>query len=283
MPRPFLFLSVCGLAVAFVLSTVFFWYANDVAKRTEVVFLNVGEGDAILLSQGMNQVLIDGGRDGKTLLTHLGRHMPFWDRTIEAIIATHPDADHINGFQGVLRAYRVDRVLSTGSESDTETFRRFRDATITNVSASPLTVFRGTTIEFPHGGKLTVEYPNVPESGIRTETNEKSIVARFTYGETSILLTGDLPREEEFLSKDESRVTVLKVAHHGSKYSTSDAFLERIKPKEAVISVGKNSYGHPNEDVLERLAHRGITLFRTDILGDIVYRCVASRCVYEGS
>ncbi len=257
------------------------WHLALLEERTEIVFLNVGQGDAILIMQGRYQVLIDGGRTSKELLGRLGRHVPFWDRKIEVVLATHPDADHIGGLPALLRAYDVDQVLTTGAQSETETSRQFQLATRENTGQDPRHIFRGAKIVFPKGGELMVEYPLAPmtENVSDQDTNEGSVVARFTYGETSFLLTGDLPREEAVLVH-ESPVTVLKVAHHGSRYSSSAPFLEQIRPQEAVVSVGKNSYGHPDSEVLERLQKIGAVIRRTDEVGDIRYRCFEQRCVY---
>lgn len=267
-------LFIVTLVVLVFMATLLLWHMSLVAKRTEVVFLNVGQGDAILISQGNYQVLIDGGRTSKELLAHLGRYVPFWDRTIDLIVATHPDADHIGGLPGVLWTYQVNQVLTTGAESDTEISRAFQEAIVAATRHGPTSAFRGTTVTFPQGGELVVEYPLAPLSKATNnlDTNEGSIVVRFTYGETSFLLTGDLPHEETLLL-DEQPVTVLKVAHHGSKYSSSEQFLERIRPKEAVVSVGKNSYGHPNLGVLERLQKMGTRIHRTDEEGDVRYEC----------
>lgn len=272
--------KLLSLAVLFgfvLMGGLLLWHLSIVAGRTEVVFLNVGQGDAILITQGDVQILIDGGRTSKELLARLGRHIPFWDRKIEIVIATHPDADHIGGLPALLRTYQVEQVLTTGAESTTETSRLFQEAVRQRTGREPIRIFRGTTLELPQGGKLTVAYPRQPIPGVvpDADTNEGSIVARFTYGETSFLLTGDLPREETVLP-DEAPVTILKAAHHGSKYSTSSAFLKLTQPKEAVISVGKNSYGHPNGDVLERLRQIGATIHRTDEEGDIRYQCSTS-------
>lgn len=262
---------------------LFLWHLSIVEQQTKIVFLNIGQGDAILISQGNKQVLIDGGRSGKELLGRLGRQIPFWDRDIESVIATHPDADHIGGLPALLRSYRVHEILTTGAESETETSRLFQEAAVQEIGRAPTRIFRGAEIAFPQGGRLTIEYPFAPIAGIvpDQDTNEKSIVARFTYGETSFLLTGDLPREESFLP-DENPVTVLKVAHHGSKYSTSGMFLQMVHPEEAVISVGKNSYGHPAPDVLERLRQGGAIIHRTDEGGDVHYDCLPhlKKCVY---
>jgi competence protein ComEC len=255
------------------------WHLTLIEARTEVVFLNVGQGDALLIMQGKNQILIDGGRTSKELLGRLGRHVPFWDRNIEVVIATHPDADHIGGLPALLRTYHVDQVLTTGAKSETETSRQFQLATKEHTGQEPRQIFRGVKITLPKGGELSIEYPLAPIADMLAEsdTNEGSVVARFTYGETSFLLTGDLPREETVLA-GEIEATVLKVAHHGSKYSSSDTFLDRVRPQEAVISVGKNSYGHPDDAVLERLRNRGVVIRRTDEVGDIRYRCFENRC-----
>lgn len=275
-------LSLTVLAGLVLMGALLLWHLSLIEKRTEVVFLNVGQGDAILIAQGTHQVLIDGGRSGKELLGRLGRHVPFWDRTIEVVIATHPDADHIGGLPALLRTYKVGEVLTTGAESETETSRLFQEAIVKSTSHEPTQIFRGAKIVFPKGGELLVEYPLQPLPGIVSDgdTNEGSIVVRFTYGKTSFLLTGDLPREETVLP-DEEAVTVLKAAHHGSKYSTSDAFLNLVQPKEAVISVGKNSYGHPAPDVLARLEKNGVIIHRTDTEGDVLYDCFdLAQCLF---
>ena len=273
----FSFVVLVLLAIFFA-AFIFWWRSYQ--TTTFVTFFDVGEGDAILISQGSNQILIDGGRKGKDLLARLGRRVPFWDRTIETIIATHPDADHIGGFVSLMSAYDVQAFLYTGAESDTETFSLLKK-TIMEKNIGTLKIFRGGSIKFPRGGELAIEYPLSSLPAEAKETNTGSIVSRFTYGETEILLTGDLPNEETVLT-DIQPADILKTAHHGSKYSTSAAFLDLLKPKEAVISVGKNSYGHPSPDVLERLRERGIIIRRTDMGVDIQYRCTLewASCVF---
>jgi len=249
-------------------------------KETTVTFLTVGEGDALLISQGSNQILIDGGRNSKNLLARLGRHIPFWDRTIETVIVTHPDADHIGGLPALFSAYHVNNFLSTGAESKTDVYTLLKKALETN-HTTVSKVFRGSTIQLPNGGLLSIEYPLsvLPEE--MTETNKGSIVTRFTYGETSMIFLGDLPSEESFLPGIQ-HIDILKVSHHGSRYSTSDVFLDQLTPREAVISVGKNSYGHPSPDVLHRLESRNILVHRTDENSDIQYVCteVQKQCVF---
>lgn len=274
--RTVLFALLATLVVAFGLWR---YLIRSDADITRVVFLSVGQGDAILISQGMNQVVIDGGRDGRLLLSRLGRHITFYDRTIETLIPTHPDADHIGGLSALLERYRVETVLDTGARTDTKSaFLFYRDLEREGVRTVP--ALRGTSLALPRGGKLSVLYPYAPLPADVPETNEGSVVARFEFGETSFLFTGDLPDEERFIS-DLVAVDVLKVAHHGSQFSTSDTFLDRVRPSEAVISVGENRYGHPHASVLERLAAHRVALSRTDTEGDIVYTCVLDRCERE--
>ncbi len=274
--RTVLFALLATLAIAFGL---WLYLIRSDADITRVVFLSVGQGDAILISQGMNQVVIDGGRDGRLLLSRLGRHVPFYDRTIETLIPTHPDADHIGGLSALLERYRVETVFDTGARTDTKSaFLFYRDLEREGTRTVP--ALRGTSLTLPRDGKLSVLYPYAPLLADVSETNEGSIVARFEFGETSFLFTGDLPDEEHFIS-DLAPVDVLKVAHHGSQFSTSDAFLDLVRPSEAVISVGENRYGHPHASVLERLAAHRVAISRTDTEGDIVYACVVDRCERE--
>jgi competence protein ComEC len=230
---------------------------NDSLVR--VVFLSVGQGDAILIQSGRQQILIDGGRGGSTLLGALGQELPFYDRTIEVVIATHPDADHIGGLSTLLDRYQVGQLIETGAltTNDTVDAKLLLKAIERTHTPHALLGRLGTSIELAQGGVLT---------------NDGSIVARFDFGETSFLFTGDLADEEEVLP-DILPVDVLKVAHHGSRYSTSDAWLDLVQPREAIVSVGKNAYGHPAPEVMERLKARGIASYRTDELGPIGYRC----------
>lgn len=262
-----------------ILTASLVWF-DTYQKTTEINFLNVGEGDAILISLGSNQILIDGGRTGKDLLSRLGRHIPFWDRTIEVVITTHPDADHIGGLTAFLNSYTVKQFLYTGVESKTDVYTLLLQSLEANHTEIQK-IFRGSTVQFPDGGNLSIEYPLTALPSETAEANTGSIVARFSYGETGILFTGDLPNEETVLS-DVGSVDILKVSHHGSRFSTSTTFLEQIQPKEAVISVGKNMYGHPSPDVLKRLEEKNVIVRRTDTDGDIQYRCteVSNQCAF---
>lgn len=241
-------------------------------QETRLVFLAVGEGDALLITQGTYQILIDAGREGKTTLSHLGKFMPFYDRTLEVVVTTHPDADHIGGLPEILKHYTVEKIFSTGARSDTDTVELLEREISRRALGRELLGIAGTKIKFPQGGSWSVLFPLAPVPEQVTETNATSIVSRFDYGSTSFLLMGDLPDEEDYLPTVVP-AEVLKVAHHGSNSSTSDVWLSLVQPKTAIISVGKNRYGHPAAEVIQRLTEREIEVIRTDEGGDIVYRC----------
>lgn len=278
--------SLCGLCIAVGVQLWSFWYFN---QSTTITFLAVGQGDAILIQSGHQQVLIDGGREGKVLLTALGEVMPFYDRTIDIVIATHPDADHIGGLPLLLNRYRVGQFVDTDFTQFTEG-KRTDDQLLLQQALEIHHIPRaipgraGVSMTFQQGGSLSLLYPQVLPLDPLLESNEGSIVARFTFGTTDFLLTGDLPHEEDFLG-DIEPVEVLKAAHHGSASSTSDVWLDMVQPKEVILSVGENNYGHPAEAVLDRLTERGISALRTDIEGPITYRCQkeAGRCMREKS
>lgn len=242
-----------------------------------VTFFDVGQGDAILISQGSQQILIDGGRDGNLLLEKLGKAIPFWDRTIETVIATHPDADHIAGLVDVAKAYKIGSVIETYMQSDSQVYRAWEDA-IGKEGSERVEALAGEKIILKDGAELSILFPfNNISNADEKNSNATSVVAKLSYGENKFLFTGDLPSEQEAElvdKKSELSSDVLKVGHHGSKYSTSEKLLDVVSPKEAIISVGAhNTYGHPNQEIVDRLSHRGINILRTDKSGSIEYKC----------
>lgn len=245
------------------------------AKPLEIIFLDVGQGDSILIQKGTKQILIDGGPSGKTELAKLGKYLPYIDREIEVVIATHPDKDHIAGLIEAARNYKFGKVLTTGAGKDTEVYREWQDVLSFN-KVEVLEVSRGAEVKFDEVNMKIISPMGKVDPNIG-ESNNKSVVARLDYGENSFLFTGDIESlaEKEILeSGDNVDVDVLKVAHHGSKYSSSETFLDAASPETAIISVSaNNSYGHPTEAVLEALKKRGVDIFRTDERGDIMYKC----------
>jgi competence protein ComEC len=288
---------VFAFILAFIFGAIIFYFQNN--SGLKIVFLDVGQGDAILLTEGQNQVLIDGGPNRQKILEELGKYIPFWDRQIEIVIATHPDADHIGGLVGVLGAYQVKTAIKTNAQNDTDVFGAFQKGLevkkpARNVfgiadagGAEIIEAKKGVSVKFPSGAELNIVYPFAGVNSEKTsnsDTNAESVVAKLNFGENSFLFTGDLPSEKEleFIKGSEKiKANILKVAHHGSKYATTSEFLDIVKPEDAIISVGKNNkYGHPTQEVLDRLKNIGAKIFRTDEMGDIVYECKvqSSKC-----
>ncbi len=265
------------LSILTVLATIFaFQIYYSRSDTLSVIFLDIGQGDAILIMQGNNQILIDGGPSGNKIMEKLGEHIPFWDRKIELVIATHPDRDHIAGLVEVIKNYQIGAVMENGQENDTEVYKRLQEV-IQEHHIEKITGAAGLTVKEGEHMQMDILNPDKESLAREKDTNANSIVAKLTFGKNSFLLTGDLPTKEEekiIASKAELASVVLKAGHHGSKYSTGDNFLDKVSPREAVISAGKNnSYGHPHPEVLERLRKRGIRIWRTDEAGDVEYEC----------
>lgn len=263
------------LSFGVILSVIIFysWRNNEL----KIIFLDVGQGDAILVSEGNYQMLIDGGRDGKLLLDKLGRYIPFWDRNIEVMLATHPDQDHIAGLISVLETYKVKTIIKTGDQNDTQTYKRFQ-GDIASEKSENIEAKRGVKIKFPSGAEAEVVYPFLETGDLSdNQSNGGSVVVKIISGNENFLLTGDLPKDKEkemINSNLDISSKFLKIAHHGSKYSTSTEFLDKVNPDNAIISVGRNnSYGHPNQEVLELLSSKGVDVLRTDEKGDIIFEC----------
>jgi len=259
--------------IAVALGFIVFSLKKD--KDIKIIFLDVGQGDAILIEEGANQVLIDGGRSGRTLLEKLGENMPFWDRKIETMIVTHPDADHYGGLISVLDRYEVKNIIKTDATKDSKEWKIFEEK-ISNENAENIRSIYGMNIIFANGANFQTIYPFKKIENSKN-SNKDSVVARLDFGENSFLFTGDITSETEKLLVDSGidvNVDVLKLAHHGSKNSSNDKFLDKTSPEDAIISVGaKNSYGHPHKEVLEKLKNRLVRIWRTDEDGDIIYEC----------
>lgn len=257
------------------LITAFIWYAVLREERhvLTVSFLDVGQGDAIFIeSPTGNQILIDGGATA-SVLRGLGKSIPFFDHSIDMIFATHPDQDHFAGLIDVLRRYRVGLIGENGARNDTATYASY-EKEIIREKAPTHVLHRGERIQLGGGAYLDILFPD--RDMAEAESNTGSIVAKLVYGETSFMLTGDSPIAiENYLSAiggDDLDVDVLKVGHHGSKTSSSETFIGYTSPEYAVISAGKdNTYGHPHQEVLERLQQFGAKILRTDEVGTIVF------------
>ena len=245
----------------------------------KVTFFDVGQGDAIFIEtpQG-HQILIDGGPVRQLAAEKVGKTLPFWDKSLDLVILTHPDSDHITGLVGVLERYEVENILWTGVEVDTNIFAAWEQA-LEKYSNGLYLARAGQKIFWGKDPNAFMEilYPesqtvNEKKSGFGGATNDTSIVSKLVFGSHSLLFTGDITKavEQKLVSQGVNlRADVLKVPHHGSKYSSSEAFLAAVLPSTAVIQVGsKNSYGHPTQEVLSRLGN--ISVLRTDEKSDIV-------------
>ena len=242
------------------------------ARPLKVVFLDVGQGDAAFIEiVGLYQILIDGG-PGTKVLEKLSEQMPFYDRTIDLVLLTHPEKDHLEGLVEVLNKYQVDSVVWTGVLRETAVFEEWQKA-LENEKATIKIAKSGQKIIISKA-ILNILSPFENLAGVSLkDSNSSSIVSKLSFGQTSFFFTGDIyaSEEKELINKGvDLRADVLKIAHHGSKTSTSEGFLQQVSPQLAVISVGENNnYGHPSPETLGRLEKSGAKILRTDENGDI--------------
>jgi competence protein ComEC len=260
--------ALVGLAVVLALAGA--WWVQRPDGRLHVAFLDVGQGDATLIqSPDGRQVLIDGGRYPSLVLDRLGEQLPFWDHSLDLVIATHPDDDHAAGLVGVVERYDVAGLLTNGAAADDAAYAALLAAAEAG-GASVLVAQPGQRIDLGDGTYLDILSAGGDAS---LAGNDASVVARLTYGELSLLLTGDAGETAEAALLAGGQLTptvVLKAGHHGANTSSGETFLAAVRPQVVVISAGAdNSYGHPAPALLARAAAIGATVLRTDVLGTI--------------
>jgi len=236
---------------------------------------DVGQGDALFIeSPAGTQILVDAGPPRK-VLSQLARVMSPFDRHIDAFIITNPDQDHIGGFLDVLKKYKVDTVFEPGTSNDSKTYQNL-EAEIKSKKIQNVLAQKGMRLNLGGGAVIDILFPDRDVS--MWPSNEGSVVARLSYGNTSVMLTGDATAETEKIvlenfPKTTLASTVLKVPHHGSRTSSSVKFVEAVSPEYALISNGKdNKYGHPHQDVLDTLSEFRANIYRTDLLGTIIMK-----------
>ena len=271
LARPLAALPTLGIAIVLALASVLVWMLilGSPGDRLSVTFLDVGQGDAILIrSPAGHNILVDGGPNGEAITAALGRHLPFWDRHLHLVVLTHPDQDHLAGLVTVLERYDVDQVLAPALTDDSPAVRAWQEA-IAAKDIPQREAFAGQWLDLRGGAGLSVVYP--PREPLAADEDDNSLVLKVSLGEAAFLLTGDIGAEGEaslMSNHADLRAPVLKVAHHGSRTSTSAAFLAAVEPLTAVISVGEdNTYGLPAAETLARLGSRPV--FRTDRQGDV--------------
>ncbi len=250
---------------------------DDARDPFSLTVLDVGQGDAILLTAPSGEhALIDAGPDAR-VLGPLARELGYFDRTIDLLVLTHPDLDHLGGMVSILERYQVGRVLMTGIAQDSVEYRRFQER-VAELHIPVTIASRGRALTLGNDASaahLTVLWPDRPLVGTRPDKpNNTSVVLKVVFGETSFLLTGDIEADTEAQlvghGGDTLAASVLKIAHHGSDTSSTTAFLAAVQPDIALISVGQhNSFGHPSRRVLRRLERAGVRIYRTDEEGTI--------------
>ncbi len=267
--KKIIFVFIGILVMVLVLIGPIIW-ENEFNKNLKVIFLNVGQGDSILIKTPNKQnILIDGGPDNKVLYG-LGKNIPFYRRQIDLIILTHSDFDHITGLIEVLKRYKVKKVFYNGLYDNSLEFQEWIK-TIKEKNIPLETVAAGKEINLGNDLMLKDIFP-FESSIVGSNNNNTSLVNKLIYKKVSFLFTGDLEQEgeDELINrKEDLKSDVLKIGHHGSKNSTSQNFLEKVLPRYAIISVGKNRFGHPSLRILSRLKRLGINILRTDINGEI--------------
>lgn len=250
-------------------------YNFNQPKLLEVSFFDVGQGDSIFIETPQrHQILIDGGPDS-TILEKLAKEMPFWDRTIDLVILSHPERDHLAGLIEVLKRYKVDNILWTGIVRDTSEYQEWVKS-IQNEKAKIKIAKAGQKIRtgsHPSQVEISILYPLENLAGQEFKnSNNTSVITKLIFGKNSFLFTGDAYQSVEYNLINQGiniDSDILKVGHHGSKTSSADQFIEKVSPEIAVIQVGENRYGHPYPETLETLEKYGITILRADQNGDI--------------
>jgi competence protein ComEC len=284
----FILLILCNISLWFVIGA----YPDD---KLHVIACDVGQGDGILIYRGRSQIIIDGGA-GNKMTKCLDRHLPFWDRSIEVVMNTHPQLDHYEGLIEVFKRYNVQYFTANSLNASASEYRVLKDE-VRSKGVKVLNPTRGMAIVLDDI-RVDILHPSVQFLAENTQSvskiasvepgglaevlgsytstldpNEFSIQAMLHYKNFDALFTGDAGEMvEDVMSIDGtlSDIEYLKVPHHGSKNGLTEDLLTKTTPETAVISNGKkNSYGHPHKQVLDMLENSGIKTYRTDQMGDV--------------
>jgi competence protein ComEC len=256
------------------MSLLLFWLLVSDTHDARVYFLNVGQGDASLIMLPDDiQIVIDGGPNGD-IARKIGMYLPFYDRTIEYMLLTHPHSDHITGLEEIARRYNVKTFIYNGVTRDLPVFTSLltilddqRTEIIIVDAERTLTISQDTRLEllFPDHTLKPIEYEDY---------NDSSVIARFVYGATAFLFMGDASIEAERYLVEKGidlKANVLKVGHQGSKTSSDPLFINTVDPNFGVIMVGENNYGHPHYRTIKTLEDSRVKILQTNLEGDILF------------
>lgn len=254
----------------------FVWYSITQFFNRELIisYLSVGQGDAALIrAPGGRTILIDGGPD-RNILSKVSEALPLFYRSIDLLIETHPDTDHVAGLPDVLKTYQVRGILKPCIGSDNP-YDQALETLALEKSVTQICALSGQLINLGEGTNMEVLYAGSGKLRFKNKTNDASIVSRLSFGSNSFLFTGDTTiAVEKYLSYHFSaklKSNVYKVSHHGSRESNDQKFLQLVDPDISIISVGAgNRYGHPHQEVLNSLNNLGSLILRTDQSGRIV-------------
>jgi len=279
-----------GTMTAIILLFSFIWTQPD--GKLHVIFCDVGQGDGayVRFPDGRDMV-VDGGPSDK-IIDCLGRHMPFWDRKIDMVVMTHPQKDHMQGLISVFERYEVDYFVRSDIANVTQGYATLMEVVhrkhieqkfmtqgeIIRVGVTSLSFLWPSDSQIVKGVPASIASTaggfagNVLGAAVG-DLNDYSLVFGLRYGSFDVLFTGDADTRVESLYANiplaDEDIEVLKVPHHGSRTGMTDAFVNWVKPELSVISVGKNSYGHPTQEVITMLQRVGSSIMRTDEIGDI--------------
>jgi competence protein ComEC len=260
----------------FCVGTIYLVFLNFNNKYLKVVFLDVGQGDAIYIeAPNKTQMLIDGGPD-QGVISRLSRVMPFGDRSIDLLVATHADSDHVGGLPSVVDYYKVGGILENGASSDTKIYQSLEDK-LSNKNIKKIIAKAGMKIFLDKEKNIYFEILFPDRDVSKMESNDGSIIGRLVYGSKSFLFTGDAAMYSEVILSEKMgnslKSNVLKLGHHGSRTSSSLLWLENVRPNLAIVSSGKNNrYGHPNQETIDRLLKLNIPYLNTAQVGNIVLK-----------
>ena len=265
-----------GVAATLAAAVLVVWgevLAAAAQPELRIYFFDVGQGDAALIeARDGTQILIDGGPDG-TIMSRLSSVLPYYDRSLDAVIISHPHVDHISGLLEVLKRFEIGTVFESGVLYHTAEAMELQNI-FSEKEIARTVIDHPATAQFFNGASIRFVTPQKSFADAKLKNvHDAMLVFELEYRGKKILFMGDAEKNSEHALVSQNTVgdvDVLKAGHHGSKTSSQSYFLQHIKPEYAIVSSGKNKYGHPNPDALSRLAAAGASVLRTDLGGTVV-------------